>query len=351
MEQAEILTRPARGYAALEKNGALVPWTFARRTLRPHDVAIRTLYCGMCHSDIHAVHDGWGGEFPLVPGHELMGEVVEVGASVANFAVGDRVLIGTIVDSCRVCQPCTDEMEIYCREIPTLTYDGVDRVDDTRTRGGYSDSYVADERFVYHLPEGMNPAAAAPLLCAGITVYSPLRHWNVGPGKTVGVIGIGGLGHLAIKFARAMGAHVIAFTTSPSKVQDALALGAHEVVLSTDQQQMDAQAWRIDLIIDAVSKRYPMTPYMQTLKLGGTLCSLGIPDGFDVSPLALAMGRRSISSSGTGGTRDTREMLAFCHEHGILPEVEIVPASQINEAFARLAKGDVRYRFVLDLSA
>ncbi|HEV7763517.1 MAG TPA: NAD(P)-dependent alcohol dehydrogenase [Thermoanaerobaculia bacterium] len=338
----------AAGYAALERGGPIVPFSFARRQVRPQDVALRVRFCGVCHTDLHSIHE-WGQEFPIVPGHEIVGEVTEVGSEVTRFAVGDQVMVGTIVDSCRVCEPCRMGMEVYCRAYPTLTFDGIDRVDGTRTRGGYSDLYVADQRFVYHLPEGMDPAATAPLLCAGITTFSPLRHWNAGPGKTVGVVGIGGLGHLAIKFARAMGAHVIAFTTSPGKVEDARKLGAHEVVLSTDPEQMKAQAFRIDLIIDTVSKRYPLDPFLQTLNLNGTLCSLGIPDRFEFSPVMLAMGRRRLSSSGSGGTIETQEMLDFCKEHDIVADVEVITPNDLSAAFKRLDKGDVHYRFVLDM--
>ena len=285
----------------------------------------------------------------MVPGHELVGEVTRVGTAVTNFQRGDMVLIGTIVDSCGTCPPCKVHEEQYCRAFPTLTYDGNDRVDGTKTRGGYSHSYVADEKFVYHLPKGMDPAAAAPLLCAGITTYSPLRHWNVGPGMTVGVIGIGGLGHLGIKFARALGAHVVAFTTSPGKVKAALDLGAHEVVLSTDEKQMEAQAFRFDFLLDTVSKKYPMTPFLAALKLDGTLCSLGIPESFDFEPVMLTMGRRRLTSSGVGGTAETHEMLQFCSEHKIVADIEIIKPLEVNEAFKRLDRGDVKYRFVMHL--
>ncbi|MDB6051200.1 MAG: cinnamyl-alcohol dehydrogenase [Pseudomonas sp.] len=341
--------RTTKAYAALQRGGPMVPWSFERRAPRPKDVAVKILFSGVCHSDIHSMNE-WGQEFPLVPGHEIVGEVTEVGAEVSRFKIGDKVMIGTIVDSCRHCEQCKANQEIYCREFPTTTFDGIDRVDGTRTRGGYSDQYVADEHFVYHLPEGLDPAAAAPLLCAGVTTYSPLRHWNVGPGKTVGIIGIGGLGHLAVKFARAMGAHVVAFTTSPKKAELALQLGAHEVVLSTDPEQMAAQAFRFDFILDTVSKRYPMDPFLLALKIDATLCSLGIPDQFDFNPVLLAMGRRSIASSGSGGTADTHEMLAFCAEHKIVADVEVIAMGDINEAFARLEKGDVHYRFVVDMA-
>jgi uncharacterized zinc-type alcohol dehydrogenase-like protein len=348
MNQASI-KRKVHGFAALEKQGKIVPFTFERRSLRTSDVAVDILFCGICHSDIHGVNK-WGSEYPLVPGHEIVGVVSEVGSDVSRFKVGDKVMIGTIVDSCRVCAPCLDKNESYCRAFPTLTYDGLDRIDGTRTRGGYSKSYVSDQDFVYHLPKNLDPAASAPLLCAGITTYSPLRHWKVGPGKTVGVIGIGGLGHLAIKFARAMGAHVVAFTSSESKREKALKLGAHEVILSSDADAMKAQAFRFDFILDTVSQRHPMDPYIIALKMDATLCSLGIPEQFDFTPVLLTMGRKNLSSSGVGGTRETKEMLDFCSEHNIVADVELVSTSQINEAFERLEKGDVYYRFVLDMN-
>ncbi|WP_369976426.1 NAD(P)-dependent alcohol dehydrogenase [Xanthomonas bundabergensis] len=346
---ASAQPRPTRAYAALEKGGAMVPWQFERRAVRECDVAVKVLYSGVCHSDIHSLRH-WGNEFPLVPGHEIVGEVVEVGAAVHDFAVGQRVMIGTIVDSCRVCEPCRAQMEVYCRDFPTTTFDGLDRIDGSRTRGGYSEFYVADAHFVYPLPDGLDPAAAAPLLCAGVTTYSPLRHWNVGPDSTVGIVGIGGLGHLAVKFARALGAHVVAFTTSPKKAAEAQRLGAHEVVLSTDPAQMQAQAFRFDFILDTVSQAYPLDPMLQALKLDGTLCSLGLPDTLDFTPMLLAMGRRRIASSGSGGTADTHEMLAFCQRYGIVADVEVIAMEQINEAFARLEKGDVHYRFVIDMA-
>nr|WP_052172324.1 NAD(P)-dependent alcohol dehydrogenase [Xanthomonas maliensis] len=328
----------------------MVPWQFERRAVRPNDVAIRVLYCGVCHTDLHTVNQ-WASEYPVVPGHEIVGEVIELGSEVTGFAVGQRVMIGTIIDSCRQCGPCQERMEVYCRKFPTLTFDGRDRVDGSRTRGGYSEFYVCDAHFVYPLPEGLDPAAAAPLLCAGITVFSPLQHYGIGPGHTVGVVGIGGLGHLGIKFARAMGAHVVAFTTSPNKVAEAERLGAHEVVLSTDEAQMQAQAFRCDFILDTAPHSYPMNSILMALNLDGTLCSLGLPDQLDFRPVLLAMGRRKITSSGTGGTADTHAMLAFCQQHGIVAEVEVIRMQDINEAFARLERNDVHYRFVVDMTA
>jgi uncharacterized zinc-type alcohol dehydrogenase-like protein len=341
---------PTKGYAQLEKGGRLQPWKFERRNPRPDDVSIKILYSGVCHSDIHALKDGWGQEIPLVPGHEIMGEVTNLGSNVKDFERGDHVLIGTMVDSCRVCQQCKTEMESYCRQSPTYTYDSLDRVDHTRTRGGYSDTYVADQRFVYHLPKGMNGAAAAPLVCAGITTYSPLRHWNIGPGHTVAVIGIGGLGHLGVKFARAMGAHVVAFTVSPDKVKEAKRLRAHEVVISTDSKAMQAQAGRFDFILDTVSGKHNLDPYLMALKMDGTLCSLGIPNSMQFTPAFIAMSRLSIASSASGGTRETREMLEFCAKHHVAADIELVKMSEINEVLERLGKSDVKYRFVIDMT-
>lgn len=316
--------------------------------MRPHDVQLDIAYCGICHTDLHKIGK-WGQEFPMVPGHEIVGTVTAVGPEASKFKIGDNVAIGVMVDSCRECEACLAGEEIYCRAFPTNTYDGIDRVDGTRTRGGYSSSYVADERYVFAVPAGLDLAGTAPLLCAGVTTFSPLRHWKVGPGMTVGVVGIGGLGHLGVEFARAMGARVVAFTTSAKKVEAALALGAHEVVLSTDAAQMAAQAFQLDFILDTVAVTYPLDAMLKTLKRDGTLCSVGLPDRFEVSPFTLAMGRRSLASSGAGGTNITREMLEFCSVHGIVADIELVRPDQIATAFQRLEAADVRYRFVLDL--
>jgi uncharacterized zinc-type alcohol dehydrogenase-like protein len=286
-----------------------------------------------------------------VPGHEVVGRVAEVGDAVEGFAVGERVAIGTIVDSCRECETCRAGQESYCLRGPTPAYGAPDRVDGSVTRGGFGTSVIADERFVFRVPDGLDPAGVAPLLCAGITTYSPLKHWNVGPDSTVGVIGVGGLGHLGIKFARALGAHVVAFTTSAAKADDALALGAHVVVLSRDAELMAAQDNRFDFLLDTVSAAHPLRPYVQALKLDGTLCSLGLPNQFDgLLPFDLAVGRRSIASSGSGGTIETREMLAFCAEHGITADVEPVRPDEINTALDRLEADDVKYRFVIDMT-
>ena len=333
--------------AALERDGEVQSWEFEQRSLRPTDVAYDVLFCGICHTDLHMM-SSWGQHFPMVPGHEVVGRVTAVGTQVTRFAAGDLIVVGTIVDSCRTCDPCLAQLESYCQAGAVPAYDGVDRIDGSITRGGYAESGICDEHFVYAVPAGLDPAAVAPLLCAGITVYSPLRHWQAGPGKTVGVVGIGGLGHLAVKFGAALGAEVIAFTTSAAKVDDARRLGASEVVLTSDPDQLAAHANRLDFVLDTVSARYPMTPILQTLKLDGTLCSVGLPDSFDLSPWALATGRRSVASSGSGGTAETAEMLEFCARHQITADVEVVGPDQIREALRRLAANDVRYRFVLD---
>ena len=348
MTDIAIPARPARGFAAMERHGIVVPFDFSRRALRSGDVALDVMFCGICHTDLHSIGP-WGQEFPLVPGHEMVGRVTDTGAEVRDFAPGDIVAVSVIVDSCRTCRPCQAHDETYCEASPTTTFDGVDRVDGTRTRGGYADTYVADGRFVYHLPDTLDPAGAAPLLCAGVTSFSPMRHWGVGPGHVVGVVGIGGLGHLGVKFARALGAHVVAFTTSPGKVEDALALGAHEVVISTDQAAMAAQRFRFDFILDTVSTTQSLDPYLAALHYNGVLCSVGIPDRLEPSPFLLAGGRRSLASSGAGGTREVKEMLAFCAQHGIVADVEIVGKASINAALDRLRRNDVRFRFVIDM--
>ena len=340
--------RPCYGLAALGRGDRLIKWAFDRRELRPDDIAVRIQFCGVCHSDLHAVRGA--SRFPLVPGHEIVGEVTEIGANVTKFQIGDAVVVGTIVDSCRQCPPCKSHLEQYCRKFPTTTYDGIDRHDGSITRGGYSNEYVVDAHFAYHIPSGLNPASVAPLLCAGVTTWSPLRHWDVGPGKTIGIVGLGGLGHMAVKFARALGAHVVLFSTSPEKLADAKALGADEAILSTDEAQMAGQEFRFDFILDTVSSRHPLNPYLRILKLDGTLCCLGIPADMDFSPVLLTMGRRRLASSGVGGTLETQEMLDFCSKHNISADVEIISAADIDDGFERLERGDVRYRLVIDMA-
>lgn len=340
--------RPGYGLAALVQGDRLVPWAFERRELRPDDIAVKIQFCGVCHSDLHAIRGS--GPFPLVPGHEFVGEVTAIGTEVTKFQIGDAVAVGNIVASCGHCPPCKNYEESYCREYPTTTYGGTDRHDGSITRGGYSNEYVVDTHFAYHLPVGLDPASAAPLLCAGITTWSPLRHWNVGTGKTVGIVGLGGLGHMAVKFAHAMGAYVVLFSTSEQKLADGLALGADEAILSTDTDKMAAQKYRFDFILDTVSVRHLLDPYLLALALDGTFCCLGIPDHMEFTPVLLTMGRRRLTSSGSGGTLETQEMLDFCSRHKIAADVEVIAAADINDGFARLERGEVRYRLVIDMA-
>ncbi len=337
------------GYALLTPGGKLEPWTFERRDLRPDDVRIRITYCGVCHTDLHAIEGAT--DVPLVPGHEFVGEVLAVGPEVTAFKVGDPVAVGNIVDSCGKCVACLDGEETYCLEFPTLTYGGVDRHDGTPRYGAYSHEMVVRDHFVYPLPEGLDPAGVAPLMCAGITVWQPLHRLGVTSGTRVGVVGLGGLGHLAVKFAKALGASVAVFTTSPSKRDDALALGADEVVISTSPDEMNAHALAFDVIIDTASGEHDISPYLLTLDFDGTICMIGIPPRYEVDSMALLRGRRRLTASGSGGVRDTREMLAFAATHGITADVEVLPATQVQVALDRLARNDVRWRFVLDFGS
>ncbi|MFD5110915.1 NAD(P)-dependent alcohol dehydrogenase [Streptomyces sp. NPDC058391] len=349
MNERDKTMRNVSGWAATEPGGPLKPWDFQRRDVLSEDVAIRIEYCGVCSSDISAIRHGGG--FPLVPGHEMTGEVTAVGDRVSRFAVGDKVAVGNIIDSCRECPACLAGRENWCFAYPTLTYGGADRKDGNPTRGGFSSEYVLDQRFVYALPEGLDPAGAAPLMCAGITTYAPLRRWGAGPGKTVGIVGLGGLGHIALKIAHALGAEVVQFTRTMDKAAEARALGADDVVLSTDEKQMAAQAGRFDLILDTVGAPHALEPYLAALAIDGTLCMVGIPEGnWTVDPLSLIVGAKNLAGAGSGGTLETREMLDFCAEHGITADVEHMRPDQVNEALDRLARNDVRYRFVLDMA-
>ncbi|MFJ9026841.1 NAD(P)-dependent alcohol dehydrogenase [Streptomyces sp. NPDC102259] len=341
--------RNVSGWAAHHQGGLLAPWDFTRRDLLPDDVAVRVEYCGVCASDISAIRHG--NAFPLVPGHEMTGEITAVGSAVTRFEVGDKVAVGNIIDSCGTCPPCLKGRENWCLRFPTLTYGNTDPKDGLMTRGGYSSEYVLPAKFTYHLPEGLDPAGVAPLMCAGITTYAPMKRWGVGPGKTVGIVGMGGLGHIALKFAHALGAEVVQFTRTMDKAGEARALGADDVVLSTDEQQMAAQAGRFDFILDTVGAPHSVEPYMTALAMDGTLCVVGIPESaIEVQPLSLIQGAKNIAGAGSGGTLETQEMLDFCAEKGITAEIEVLPSDQVNEALARLARNDVRYRFVLDMN-
>ncbi|WNG87602.1 NAD(P)-dependent alcohol dehydrogenase [Mycobacterium sp. ITM-2016-00317] len=345
------MPRRVRGLAADGQAQPLHEWEFDRRDLRPDDVAVTVDFCGVCHSDVHAWHGepSYGGAtFPLVPGHEFVGTVAEVGGAVTEFAVGDKVAVGNIVDSCRVCQMCTTGHEQLCVDFPTLTYGGVDRRDGLPTYGGYSTEYVVTEGFVYHLPDGLDPAGAAPLMCAGVTVWEPLAQYKISPGMTVGIVGLGGLGHLALKFAHALGADVHLFTTSPAKGEAARALGASDVVVSTHDAQMADARGRYDFILDTVPVSHDISNHLATVRPGGTLCQVGALDAVTFEPAALL--GRSVAMSGSGGRPGTRQMLDFCAAHGITADVEVLPATAVNDALARLERNDVRFRFSLDMT-
>lgn len=346
--------RPAAAYGATSPDSGLVPLTLARRAPGADDVEIAIEFCGLCHSDVHATRGEWGGKvWPLVPGHEIVGTVSRVGSAVVDFAVGDRVGVGCIVDSCRHCESCLDGLEQYCENGMTGTYGAVDRRNgDAVTQGGYASSIVVDRRYVLRVPEALDPASAAPLLCAGVTTFSPLRHFEVEDGDVVGVVGLGGLGHMAVKLAKAMGARVVVFTTSEAKVAAALELGADEVVLSRDEDAMAAANRSIDLIIDTVAAPHDLNPYFRTLRVDGALFQLGLPSEPmpSVNPGALIRRRIAYAGSLIGGIAETQEMLDFCAEHGVAAEIEMVRADQLNEAYNRMVAGDVKYRFVLDTS-
>lgn len=342
----------AVAYAAGPHATTLARTTITRREPRDDDVAIDIEYSGVCHSDLHALHahGSSGSDGLLVPGHEFVGRVTAVGRDVTGFEVGDAVAVGNIVDSCGTCSMCLAGQENFCLEFPTLTYGGTDRQDGTPTLGGFSSDIVVRDAFVYHRPESLDAAGVAPLMCAGVTVWEPLRRWGVGPGSRVGVVGLGGLGHLAVMLAAALGAEVTVFTTSESKAQDARRLGATSVVLSTDATAMAAVAMSFDFVVDTVSATHDLAPYVRTLALDGTLCSLGYLGPITVQTMDLLIGRRSISSAGSGGRPSTQEMLDFCGRHGITAEIELMPSARIDAALERLERNDVRYRFVLDMA-
>jgi uncharacterized zinc-type alcohol dehydrogenase-like protein len=340
-----------KAYAAQSKTSPLAPFTFDRRDPGPTDVAIDIKFCGICHSDVHQVRDEWGGSlYPMVPGHEIVGHVTAVGSSVKKFKVGDTVGVGCMVDSCRTCENCKDGEEQFCLEGATYSYNSEDKKHGGLTQGGYSKHIVVDEDFVLKVDNKLDLAFAAPLLCAGITTYSPLKRWNVGPGKKVGVVGLGGLGHMGVKIAAAMGANVTVFTTSPSKVEDAKKLGAHHVILSTDKAQMEKASGTFHFILDTVSAKHDITAYLDLLKRDGTLTQVGLPsEPVDISLFPLVMKRLNFSGSLIGGIRETQEMLDFCAKHNIVSDIEIIKAEQINESYERLLKSDVKYRFVIDV--
>ena len=342
------------GYAAHTPTDDLTPYHFTRREPRPDDVVIEILYCGVCHSDLHSARNDWGNAmYPLVPGHEIIGRVLAVGTAVTRFQVGDEVGVGCMVDSCQHCDPCEHGLEQYCEEGSTYTYNALDRHDKSLTFGGYSEKIVVSDKFVLKIPAGLDLAGAAPLLCAGITTWSPLRHWKVGQHSKVAVVGLGGLGHMALKLGKALGSHITLFTRSPGKEQDARHLGADRIVLSTDAAQMAAVKGQFDLIIDTVPYVHDVNPYIPTLSVDGTLVLVGYLGGLDpiLNTVPLIMGRKSVAGSLIGGIAETQEMLDFCGEHHITSDVEVLKIQDINTAYERMLKSDVKYRFVIDMAS
>ncbi|WP_434778096.1 NAD(P)-dependent alcohol dehydrogenase [Neisseria sp. Ec49-e6-T10] len=341
------------GYAAKTAKANLEPYHFERRDPRPNDVVIDILYCGVCHSDLHHVNGDWSTLYPVVPGHEIIGRVVRVGAQVTRFKVGDAVGVGCMVDSCQHCNPCEHGLEQYCEEGATLTYNSLDRHDQMPTFGGYSDKIVVSDKFVLHIPDAMELKSAAPLLCAGITTWSPLRHWQVKEGSKVAVVGLGGLGHMAIKLAKGLGAQVTLFTRSAGKEADAQRLGVDKIVISQDESQMASVKGQFDLIIDTVPYVHDLNAYIPTLSLSGTIVLVGYLGDLEptLNTAPLVMGRKSVAGSVIGGIAETQEMLDFCGQHGITSDVEIINIQDIDKAYQRMLKSDVKYRFVIDMAS
>ncbi|RAV27784.1 NAD(P)-dependent alcohol dehydrogenase [Sinomicrobium soli] len=340
----------AKGYAAQAVNEKLAPWNFERREVDNHDVQIEILYCGVCHSDLHSVTNYWGaGIFPLIPGHEIVGKVISIGNQVKKFKVGDIAGVGTGVDSCRECEECKSGYEQFCPE-GVQTYGSIDK-SGKPTYGGYSNTIVVNEDFTFHISEKLDLAAVAPLLCAGITTYSPLRKWKVGKGHKLAVVGLGGLGHLAVKFGVALGAEVTVISTSPNKKTAAKKLGAHHFVVSKDEEQIKSVFHSFDFVLDTVSANHDINPYLGILKTNGTYINVGLPpEPWQISSFSVVVGNKSITGSGVGGLKEVQEMLDFCAEHHIVADIELIDIENINEAFVRMEKGDVRYRFVIDMA-
>jgi uncharacterized zinc-type alcohol dehydrogenase-like protein len=345
-----------KAFAAPAATSPLGPARIRRREPGPRDVRLDVLFCGVCHSDLHQVRNEWESAmptvYPCVPGHEIVGRVTAVGREVQGFREGDLAAVGCLVDSCRTCSACRDGEEQFCEAMPTFTYNGEDKHLGGVTYGGYSGSLVVDEAFTLRVPDGLDPAGTAPLLCAGITTYSPIRHWNVREGQKVGVVGLGGLGHMAVKFAHALGARVVVFTTSPGKTEDAVRLGADEVVVSRNESEMQKHLGTFDFILDTVSAPHDVNAYVEQLKRNGTMTLLGAPETpTPVSAFGLLFGRKRLAGSLIGGIPQTQEMLHFCAEHGITADIEVIRMQQINDAFERMLRGDVKYRFVIDMAS
>ncbi|RZJ73086.1 NAD(P)-dependent alcohol dehydrogenase [Flavobacterium sp.] len=346
------MTTKAKGYAAQTAETPLAPWEFERRDLKPHDVQFDILFCGVCHSDLHQARGEWGGEiFPMVPGHEIVGKVVAVGSEVTKFKVGDLAGTGCLVDSCRTCENCEKGLEQYCENVASQTYNGLEQDKKTPTYGGYSNTIVVHEDFTLRISEKLDLAATAPLLCAGITTYSPLRHWKIGKGDKVAIVGLGGLGHMGVKFAAAFGAEVTVLSTSADKEADAKKLGAHKFVVTKDAEQMKSVRGYFNFILDTVSAPHDLNAYLGLLKTDGVLCVVGVPPNAQpVHHFSVIGGRKSLAGSGIGGLPETQEMLDFCAEHNIVSEIEMIDIKDIENAYERMTKADVRYRFVIDMA-
>jgi len=345
-------SKTVKAFGTEAVNVPLHSMNISRRELLPDDVEIQILYCGICHSDLHSIRNEWGGTaYPIVPGHEIVGKVTKVGDHVKKFKPGDLAAVGCIVDSCRECEHCKEGNEQFCENGWTVVFNSPDKHLGGQTYGGFSENIIVDENYVLHVPEKLDLPSASPLLCAGITVYSPLKHWNAGPGKKIGIVGVGGLGHLAIKIAKAMGAYVVVFTTSQTKMEDANRLGADEAVLSTNPDQMKSQL-KLDMILDTVSATHNVNDYLNLLKVDGSLVLVGLPvEPLPVGAFNIVSGRKSLSGSNIGGIKETQETLNFCAEHNITADIELINIQQVNEAFDRLQKGDVHYRFVIDMAS
>ena len=342
-----------KGYAAQNATSPLAPYSFQRREPRDHDVVIDIKFCGICHTDIHQVTNGWGASaYPMVPGHEIAGVVSKVGPGVTRYKIGDKVGVGCFVDSCRNCDPCKRGLEQYCKEGMSTTYNGVERDGKTATQGGYSNRIVVDENYVLHMPENIPLDRAAPLLCAGITLYSPLVHWKAGPGKRVAILGLGGLGHIGVKIAHALGSEVSVLSHSLAKKDDAKRLGADKYLATSDPKTFEDLKGYFDLIISTVSSDVDLNAYLDLLALDGTMVQVGMPETeFSVGPFLLAGARRTLAGSLIGGIKETQEMLDFCSKHNIACDIETIPIQKVNEAYQRILKSDVRYRFVIDIKS
>jgi uncharacterized zinc-type alcohol dehydrogenase-like protein len=347
-------TTTVKAFGAESKDSDLKELNIKRREVTPNDVEIDILFCGVCHSDLHTARNDWGGtKYPAVPGHEIVGRITKVGAEVTNFKVGDLAAVGCLVDSCRECENCKQDLEQYCSNGMVGTYNGNDKHLNQQTFGGYSEKVVVDKNYVLRVPENLDLAAVAPLLCAGITTYSPLKHWNVNENSKVAIVGLGGLGHMAIKLAKGMGAHVSLFSRSSEKTQDALDLGADQVIISKDEDEMKKVQGKFDLIIDTVPYEHDLNDYVSTLNVNGTLVLLGFIGELNkmISTVPIVLGRRSIAGSLIGGIAETQEMLDFCGEKNIVSEIEMIDMQNINEAYERMLKSDVKYRFVIDMKS